>query len=200
MSSILVNSRRGFSCALLQIVAALCFLAAATCGWLWYRNKVARQVTIPFARGSVTIDVGKLADARLLDVSSGRQITIAADGKGPKHLIIFLTAADCSSCLAQLADWMPLISSTRQRDFEVDLLYIYTSRAEFEEFHKSHNFPYHVWLDAFSDAGHLLPEPSTTPVSILVGNNLHVLAAQGPEQSVDRRQEFVALVASQLTR
>ncbi len=161
---------------------------------------MSRQLELNIEGSRTVMDMGRLPLAHPFDVDAGHKIRLTDSANGPKRLLIFLTAADCSSCLAQTADWIDLAKAHSKDKFEVDMLFLHTAPTELSVFRSSYHLPYRVLLDQDDEIATLISLPPKTPVSILVDGKFHVLAVQGPEQGATPRRAFVANVATLINK
>jgi peroxiredoxin len=159
----------------------------------WWRNEAAsKRVEIATPGSKTVMDVAELALVHPLDIDRQQIVRFTSSGDRPKRLLVFLTAADCYSCLEQIGDWIGLANSYPRDKFEVDMLFVYTAPNEAKAFHNSYNLPYRFLLDQNNEIANSINVPPKTPVSVLVDGNFHVLAAQGAENDNATRQAFVA--------
>ncbi len=159
----------------------------------WWRNEgMSKRVKIATPGSETVMYVGGMALVHPLDIQTQQIVQFTNTGDKPKRLLVFLTAADCYSCLAQVGDWIGLASSYSRDKFEVDMLFVYTAPNEAKQFHNSYNLPYRFLLDQNNEVASSVNVPPKTPVSVLVDGNFNVLAAQGAEKDDAARQAFVA--------
>ncbi|MBB5062686.1 redoxin family protein [Granulicella mallensis] len=161
---------------------------------------MAKRVDIVEANGETEMDIGKLSSVSLYDVSRKTTVELKASANGPKRLLVFLTAADCSSCLDELGDWLSIAKTTPSERFEVDLIYIHTASNELASFMQSNPLPYHTYFDEQGELSKQMNIPPQTPVTVLVDKNFKVLAAQAPAPDANARQPFIARVEAIVAR
>lgn len=190
------NSSRKLTIVALCSLSVLCVLAA---GW-WRFSIMAKRVDIVEANGETEMDIGKLSSVSLYDVSRKTTVELKASANGPKRLLVFLTAADCSSCLDELGDWLSIAKTTPSERFEVDLIYIHTASNELASFMQSNPLPYHTYFDEQGELSKQMNIPPQTPVTVLVDKNFKVLAAQAPAPDANARQPFIARVEAIVAR
>lgn len=92
---------------LLAVVLVFGLLAL---GW-WRNATTSKRVEIDVAGSKTVMDMGSITSVHPLDVDTRQRVQFTSAGDGPKRLLVFLTAADCYSCLAQIGDWIGLAKS-----------------------------------------------------------------------------------------
>jgi Redoxin len=173
-------------------------LASTFCLLFAWRHDVARREAVfQGPAGTTTVDIQAIESASIWDISSGSYTHIRRGMDQRKHLLILLTAADCGPCLLSLSDWVDL-ARLRSLDFEVDLLYFGTSEEELRQFEREHRLPYRSFYDKDGELAKRVALPEHTPVSILVDQNMRVLAAQEGSANSDLRSKYVAEVSGLL--
>jgi peroxiredoxin len=177
------------------IICAILFVALS-CLWMWRRSVAVRQAQIVGPAGHTVMDFRALSQVAFVNADSGETVRILPAKAGPKRLLVFLSAADCSSCLVELGDWLTLAKSYPDDKFQVNLIFVFTDRTELDSFRHEYSLPYHIFLDSHNEVATLVGVPTQTPVSVLLDSNFHVLAAQGAEQADTARQAFVSHVDS----
>jgi len=155
---------------------------------------ISREVVVDTADGHIVMDMGGLVHARIYDLSSRKTVSFDDSQLPKKRLIIFLTSADCASCLSGLGDWILLSQKYQKSEFEIDLVYVSTSESEIKSFKRSYDYPYSSYFDIDGDVVKHVGIPSATPVTVLVDSNFKVLAAEGAEEDMDARRRFVSRV------
>lgn len=157
---------------------------------------MSRRVEIDVVGSKTVMDMGRMTMVHPLDIDTQEKVQFANVRGGPKRLLVFLTAADCYACLAQIGDWIGLTKHYSRDKFEVDMLFLATAPNELQSFRSSYNLPYRVLLDQNNEISRFINIPPKTPVSILVDGDFRVLAAQGAEKDEPARQAFVAKLGS----
>jgi peroxiredoxin len=182
--------------ALHRVFAALLIAAIVSillAGWRWRANAQSRRVEFEVGGQRSVMDLAQLAYSSLVDTTTGQSVQL---GISPikKRLLIFLTAADCSTCLRSVGDWVDLAKAKTGPNFEVDMIYLDTSPSELKSFSQDFKYSYHTFLDTNGDLSKTLNVPKETPVTILVDRDLHILAAEGPAVDDAARNQFIAHV------
>jgi hypothetical protein len=190
------SSKQRIALVALTVVAAF---SALVSGW-WHYSVMARRVDIVEANSETEMDLGKLSSVPLYDVDGRTTVELKGSEDGPKRLLVFLTAADCSRCLDELGDWVSIARATPSKRFEVDLIYVNTASNELASFATNNPLPYHSYLDESGELLKNMKVPPETPVTVLVDKHFRILAAQAPEPDRNIRQPFVAKVEALVSR
>lgn len=188
-----ISNSRGLAKGL-QIGAFLLCLNAILMISFWKRDASRRQAVFQGPAGETVVDTRSIERASIWNPASGTYTHLHRDMDHRKHLLILLTAADCASCLLSLGEWVDLAKQHPQ-DFEVDMLYFGTSEGELKQFEREHRLPFRSFLDKNGELAKFVSLPQSTPASILVDQDMRVLAAEDGGADAELHRKYVAKVS-----
>jgi hypothetical protein len=173
----------------------LCFLLLAAI-LQWRRRSSETQIYILGDGQKTLMKLSALRHIQLKDARTWNSTYIPNISKGHLRLLVFLTAADCSSCLAELPQWQLLTQSTPMKNLDVSLIFVFASRNEVASFLTAYRLPYQAFIDENNDVSHSVGIPLKTPVSILVDDDYRVLLAQPATNDLSAQREFIDRVGA----
>ncbi len=178
---------------IIVVIICVAFVAKVT---LQRRSESRAEAYIVSDGERTLMNLSRLRGIPLHNLRTGKSEELQDRPRQKLRLLVFLTAADCSTCLSQLPHWDFLSRTTAIKDLDIVLIFVYTSQDEARSFLDAYRLPY----DAFLDDRNLIPGavgiPSKTPVSILVRNDYEVLTASPATNSTDLQRSFEARVQS----
>jgi hypothetical protein len=176
-------------------LVTLCVIGVAVF-FLWRRDSMMGQVLIMDKGQQTLMKISSIRDIPLKDVRSGKISRLPLLSHGRLRLLIFLTSADCSACLAELPQWRFLSEATSQHGLDVDLIFVYSTEQEVASFLHSYDLPYGAFMDDSGKAASTVGIPPKTPVFVLVDPQYAVLAAQSATNAASEQRIFIDKVRS----
>jgi len=120
------------------------------------------------------------------------------------RLILFLSAADCASCLTILDGIDTLPGRINDSRLTVEVIFVRSSEEEVKiylnERKKAHAQLYNAYLDEHQDVENDVKLPGRTPVAVLVDGAFNVKVAEGATSSFAAQQDFLNAVVQLSSR
>lgn len=143
-----------------------------------------------------TAHLAKLPDLSFIDLKTGRTQRFTSTDAGPYDLLVFLSAADCSGCLALLPKWNGVLASENHL-LVGHLVFVNCTASEAREASSFYNSRFSVWFDSTGEAADRL-NIQQTPFTVLVDSHLHPVLSQGSNNEAEAQDAFARSV-EQLT-
>lgn len=134
-----------------------------------------RNAYVVTLRDDVSMDFRGLADVPLEEVSTGQRSSLESDAA--HRLVIFLSAADCASCLDETKAWNLLAGD---KDLAVVIVLVRTARNEIEAYRHGFNPQARILYDADDRLPSQCRLPKETPMKVLFDRNWRPVFAEGP--------------------
>jgi hypothetical protein len=159
-----------------------------------------KQVIIQGPEGKSTMYLGRVPAAKLINAVTGETTTLEPISPGSHRLLVFLSAADCSSCLRILSEIHTLPSRVSGARLTTDTVFVRSSADEVRDYLRDVDTRGNIrtYLDSFRDIELGVGLPQRTPVAVLVDAGFNVELAEPATTSEDDQKRFVDLVV-QLT-
>jgi hypothetical protein len=188
------NSKGVFVSSLLGICLAL--------GAYAVRNSYAKkQLVIEGLEGKTTMRIGRVRTARLADPVTDKIVPLDPIPQNGHRLLLFLSAADCSSCLNILSAIKTLPARVPREKLAIDTVFVRSSSDEVKQYLKDldthESFP--VYLDSLRDVEVAVGLPQRTPVAVVVDAQFDVELGEPATTSEAEQKRFVESVV-QLTK
>jgi hypothetical protein len=159
-----------------------------------------------FISRNVRVDTGivqleRLPNIDLLDLRSSR--TVRVDPEDPHMtLVVFLSAADCWSCMGELPEWKKLSAKYPPGLFQEMFVFVRTNSQEIAGLPRSlFSETAQMLLDRSGELDHQLSLPPKTPLTVLIeAGTRNVILAEAADGRFDSQQRFVAAVDQVLRR
>jgi hypothetical protein len=138
-------------------------------------------------------DIRKLQDARLLDWETRKEVHWVPTA--PRTLVIFLSGAECPSCLDEFRVWQQLATVFPRRQLEVVAVLVRATPNDAAALVQSVKPKFRVLLDEYNEAQAGVRIPQSTPFKVLLNENGRPLLAEGPASMATMQTDFGGLVA-----
>jgi peroxiredoxin len=140
-----------------------------------------------------TMRLSNLPDVTFLTVPGQSPFTFkSGNDPGRFKLLVFLSAADCSGCLAALPEWNAVVAEHPDR-LEGYLIFVNSSTSEITQAATAYNRSFTVLRDKDGEVAKRIGLPET-PIAVLEDSSLVVRYAQGATNNSEARQSFLDAV------
>lgn len=182
------------------LIFAFC---AAGIAWTAHSYNIAQSRDVSASVGGQfsLVKISNLPRITLLDLRSFSRSSLELSNPHKKFLIMFLSAADCWSCLGELPIWKTLADKAQGDVLEEHFILVRTSQTEALSLVRAGIFSEHarVYLDQSNLTVSSLNIPEQTPLTVLIqGGTRQVLAAEGKDTSSMGQVRFTNRVKSLL--
>jgi hypothetical protein len=138
----------------------------------------------------------KVSEARLTDPLTGEKATLEPVEEKSHRLLLFLSAADCSSCLRILLEIYALPRRVPETKLKIDTIFVRSSGEEVKAYLKDlgGNRGIKPYLDSSRDIEMRVGLPARTPVAVLVDPKFNVELVEPATTDDEDQKKFVDLV------
>jgi hypothetical protein len=145
--------------------------------------------------GDTLVRLDKLPDVDLIDVRSSHP-TRVQDNDARMMLVVFLSGADCWSCMGELPDWKRLAEKYPSRSFGELFVFVRTNANEIAGLPDTLFSPSaNIVIDGSGELDRQLGLPQKIPLTVLLEPGTHkVLLAEGADSEYAFQQKFVASI------
>jgi hypothetical protein len=182
-----------------RLFILICALGIVGIGLLYQKRLAALKTQVTLVEDAenteTTMHLGALPEARLVDLDSGSRVTLRKQDTSENRLVVFLSAADCASCLTILDGLQTLPERARGSGLSISLIFVRGSEAEAKSYITDERArgiaqPYAVYVDSFGDVERRVGLPRRTPVAVLVDGRFDVKAAIGATNNQEEQADF----------
>jgi hypothetical protein len=139
---------------------------------------------------SFQTDLRGLAAQRFYDIEKNREVP--ASLTEPRTLLVFISGAECASCLSEFSVWQQL-AARKVGGLDLKVVMIRSVEQDARQFIKDFEPAFPILLDTHRTAENLNIPPQT-PWKVVVDRDGRPLLASGPLSSTENQQAFLAAV------
>jgi hypothetical protein len=171
-------------------LSVVAFVAAM---WIYIASVMGGRSDIHLAEK--TVHLHKLRNIAMFDVRSSRSSTIDLTAPGPT-LIVFLSGADCWSCMGEMPAWKQLSAKYPPSLFSEIFIFVRSSTNEVAAMPNNLFGPdARVFIDKTGEVDRQLDLPLKTPLTVLVeGATHHIVVAEEADNDPQSQSRFIASV------
>jgi hypothetical protein len=183
-----------------NFLAVLVGIGVAVGAYALRAGYLKKQILIVAPEGKVTMHLGNVPEARLTDPLTGKDARLVPIAANSHRLLLFLSAADCSSCLRIVSEIYALPRRVPQTKLKIEVIFVRSSSDEVKEYLSGlgRNGGLTLYLDSSRDIETRVALPARTPVAVVVDPNFNVVLVEPATTSEEDQKKFVDLVV-QLT-
>jgi len=137
-----------------------------------------------------TMYLSKLRHVDLEDVSTGQAFRFQEESKQHYRLLVFLSAADCSSCMQELPMWNAALKDVPKDRLSAYLIFVNSTPSEIAQSMKAYPTRFTVLSDQQGKIASQVHLPET-PVTVLQDGTFRLRMALGSTNDFDALKSFV---------